>query len=67
MTVEERVIELEIRAAHFEKLASELSEVIYQQQKDLDLLRVTLEQLRDKMGADPGLVDAGRDDKPPHY
>ncbi len=67
MTVEERVIELEIRTAHFEKLASELSDVIYQQQKAIDLLRVNLEQLRDKMGADPGLVDASRDDKPPHY
>lgn len=67
MTVEERVIELEIRSAHFEKLASELSEVIYQQQKDLDLMRVTLDQLRDRMGADPGLVESSRDDKPPHY
>jgi len=67
MTVDERLIEVEIRAAHLEKSVGELSEVIYQQQKELDQLRQAVGQLRDKLAADPGLVDSGRNEKPPHY
>jgi SlyX protein len=67
MTVDERLIEVEIRAAHLEKLVGDLSEVIYQQQKELDQLRAVVGQLREKLSADPGLVDGSRDDKPPHY
>ncbi len=67
MTVDERLIEVEIRAAHLEKLVGDLSDVVYQQQKDMDQMRLIMTQLREKLRADPGLVDAGRDDKPPHY
>ena len=67
MTVDERLIEVEIRAAHLEKLVGDLSDVIYQQQKELDQMRLIMTQLREKLRADPGLVDGSRDDKPPHY
>ena len=67
MSVDERLIEVEIRAAHLEKSVSELSEVIYLQQKELDQLRQAVGQLREKLAADPGLVDSARNDKPPHY
>ncbi len=67
MTVDERLIEVEIRAAHLEKSVSELSEVMYGQQKELDQLRALFEQIRDKVRGDPGLVEASQNDKPPHY
>jgi SlyX protein len=67
MTVDERLIEVEIRAAHLEKSVGELSEVVYRQQKELDQMRALVTQIREKLRADPGLVDASRDDKPPHY
>ncbi len=67
MTDDARVIEVEIRAAHLEKMVNELSDVVYRQQKELDSLRAAVQQLRDKLSADPGLVEAGATEKPPHY
>lgn len=67
MTDEERVIEVEIRAAHLEKTVNELSEVVYRQQRELDAIRALVQQLRDKLVAEPGLVERGTPEKPPHY
>lgn len=67
MSTEERVTELEIRSAHLEQLLSELSEVLYRQQKELDGLRSAVEKVKDRVKGDPGLVDAAMNDWPPHY
>ena len=62
-----RVDELEIRYAHLERLVQDLSDVIWKQQRELDALKEATRQLRDKVQVDPGLVDASRNDRPPHY
>lgn len=62
-----RLDELEARYAHLEHTVSELSEVIWRQQRELDALKEHFSSLQDRLAADPGLVDATRQDKPPHY
>lgn len=64
---ETRLTELEIRNAHLEKTVAELSEVLWRQQRELDALKEQLGKLSDRLDADPGLVDATRQDRPPHY
>jgi len=64
---DERLIELEARYMQLENTVQQLSEVMYRQQRQLDALNEVLERVRQKLGGDPGLVDASRDDKPPHY
>ncbi len=65
MTSDERVVELEVKYAHLERTVSELNEVLYRQQRELDALKETLRRLQDK--SEPGLVDASAQEKPPHY
>lgn len=67
MTETARLTTMEERYAHLEQLVTELSEVVYRQQRDLDELRHHLSHLRDKVGGDPGLVDPAQHDRPPHY
>ena len=43
--MEDRVIELEMKMAHFEQTIDELSEVIARQQTDIDRLRVHVDAL----------------------
>lgn len=63
-----RVDELELRYTEQQHLIEELSQVLYRQQRELDALTKELEQVKKKVGEfDPGLVDAARDEKPPHY
>ena len=62
-----RIDELESRFTHQERLVNELSEVVWSQQQQLDTLKRMVGQLEQKLGADPGLVDAKADEKPPHY
>ena len=64
---ESRLDELEARYAQLEHTLSELSDVVWRQQRELDLLQEQLGQLKAKLATDPGLVDATRQDKPPHY
>lgn len=64
---EGRLDELEVRYTHLEKTVQELSDVIWRQQQELDLLRDLVERLKGRLDADPGLVEAGRVDRPPHY
>lgn len=62
-----RLTTLEERYAHLEKQFQELSEVVFQQQRQLDLLRQQYGQLKDKVSGDPGLVDPAQHERPPHY
>lgn len=62
-----RLENLEVKCAHLEKLVQELSEVLWAQQRELDALREQVRGVRDRLAAEPGLVDASRQDVPPHY
>ena len=64
---EQRTDDLEVRYAHLEQLVQELSEVVWKQQRELDHLRETIRGLKDRFQGEAGLVDASRDDLPPHY
>jgi SlyX protein len=63
----ERVMNLEERYAHLEKLVSELSDVVYRQQQEIESLRHHVSMLKDKVGGDPGIVDPSQQERPPHY
>jgi SlyX protein len=64
---EGRLTELEIRFTEQQQLLGELSEVLYAQQRKLDRLEAEVDVLRQKLAAEPGLVDANTQEKPPHY
>ena len=66
--LEDRLVDLEVKAAYADDLLDHLSDQIYHQQQQIDLLLSELRLLRDR------LPDAGtasprnlRDDIPPHY
>ena len=67
MEDESRIVELELRYMQQQELLQELSEVLYTQQRELDVLRAEVEQLKKKLQGEPGLVDARQHEKPPHY
>ncbi|REG20438.1 SlyX protein [Archangium gephyra] len=67
MEDESRIVELELRYMQQQELLQELSEVLYAQQRELDVLRAEVEQLKKKLQGEPGLVDARQHEKPPHY
>jgi SlyX protein len=67
MSTETRVAELELKFTEQAQALEELSTVVYQQQRAIDALTAELQRLRGRLDAEPGLVDASRDDKPPHY
>jgi SlyX protein len=62
-----RISELEARFTHQDRLLTELSEVVWKQQQELDALRAAVQQLEKKLAGDGGLVDARQDERPPHY
>ena len=64
---ETRLADLEVKCAHLEKMVSDLSEVMWRQQKELDALKDAYRVVREKMGSDPGIVDASINERPPHY
>lgn len=59
--------ELELRFTEQQELLQELSQVVYQQGKAIDLLTAELGSMRKKMEAEPGIVDPKDQEKPPHY
>jgi len=67
--MQERLTEVEIRLAHIDQSVTELSDVIYAQQKLITGLEQTCEELRQRMQAssDGGSSQAPEDEKPPHY
>ena len=66
---EQRLIALESRLTHHERMAEEMSEIIADQQRTIDLLTVQLRRLGDRMrdmAAD--WSPSPQDDRPPpHY
>lgn len=65
-TVEDRVIELEIRVAFQDKTLRELDEVVTQYAARIDALVRELDVLRARVDA-AAEPDAIVDDRPPHY
>lgn len=61
---ESRLVELEIRYAHLERLVDDLSQVVFEQGKTIDALRAELLRFRQRLD-EPS--DPIRDEKPPHY
>lgn len=65
--MEQRIAELELRFTEQQELVQQLSEVIYAQQKALDMVSAELRGLRKKLEGEPGVVDAKDNERPPHY
>jgi len=62
-----RLTELELRYMQQAELLQQLSDVLYTQQKAMDVLKAEVELLKNKLAGDPGLVDAKQLERPPHY
>ena len=67
MDDESRIVELELRYMQQQELLQELNDVLYAQRRELDALKAEVDLLKKKLEVEPGLVDAQRQEKPPHY
>lgn len=67
--LELRLVELERRLAHHERMAEELSAVVAEQGEVIDRMALQLRQLRDRLhDVEAGWERSPQDDKPPpHY
>lgn len=67
--MQQRLIALETRLTYHERMADELSDVIAEQQKTIDLLTAQLRRLTERMrDMAAGWSPSPQDDKPPpHY
>lgn len=66
---EQRLIALESRLTHHERMAEEMSDVIAEQQRTIDLLTTQLRRLGERMrDMSAGWSQSPQDDRPPpHY
>ncbi len=65
MSSEQRLVEVEIKLTHQERLTDTLNEVVIELRGELDALRKQLDRLvQEQQAGDPG--DPG-DEPPPHY
>lgn len=62
--MEPRLVDLEIRYAHLEKQLAELNQVVFEQQKAIELLQQQLVALRTRI---TGMGEPMENEKPPHY
>lgn len=67
--IEDRLVDLEVKAAYAEDQLEQLSDLIYRQQQQIDLLLHELRLLRERMpeAGSTGAPRNLRDDIPPHY
>jgi SlyX protein len=65
--MEERIAELELRYTEQQRMLQELSDVVYAQTRVVERLEFEVAALREKVAAEPGLVDSTVDELPPHY
>lgn len=65
--MEQRIVELELRFTEQQRMLQELSDVLYAQGRELERLQAEVAVLREKLAAEPGLVDATVVERPPHY
>lgn len=67
--MDERLIEIETKLAYQEHTISELNDVIYRQQQQIDQLERICKALTDRVQdmAETSTSDKGGYEKPPHY
>jgi len=63
------LIELQTQLAFQEQTVAELNEVMISQQKQIDLLRLEIKLLKEKLGMLEDRLESGpsENEKPPHY
>jgi SlyX protein len=61
--LEKRLVDLEVRYAHQERMLHDLSDVLFAQERTIERLTVALEAMRDQQVAER----ESRDERPPHY
>ena len=65
--LEQRLIDLEIKASFTEDLLEQLNQTIYRQQQDIDRLAREIGQLKLQAQSNSGATRNAADDLPPHY
>ena len=66
--LEDRLVDLEVKAAYADDLLDHLSDQIYRQQQQIDLLLHELRMLRERMPEAGSTAPRNlRDEIPPHY
>ena len=66
--MEDRLVDLEVKAAYADDLLDQLSDQIYRQQQQIDLLLSELRLLRERLPEAGATTPRNlRDDIPPHY
>jgi SlyX protein len=68
-SIDSRLIDLEARIAHHERMAEELSAVMFEQGRTIDLLTAQVRRLRERLAElEAGPARSPQDDRPPpHY
>ncbi|RAU22215.1 SlyX protein [Paramagnetospirillum kuznetsovii] len=67
-TNEDRLIALETRMAHFERMAEDLSDMVVEQARSIDVLTAQIHRLRDRLAEAAVAERSPHDDQPPpHY
>ncbi|MGB9152281.1 MAG: SlyX family protein [Alphaproteobacteria bacterium] len=67
-SLEDRVIELEVRLMHQEQTAEDLTAVLLRQERDIKALTAELRRMHNRMSTETGSGgDPAKDDTPPHY
>ncbi len=69
LTLENRLVDLEIKAGFSEDLLDQLNAQVYRQQQQIDALIQELRQMRDRLPESGGGAEVRnlRDEIPPHY
>lgn len=67
--MEERIISLETRHAFLEETVNEMSKVVYDQQKQIDRLTLTILSMEEKLKdlSPSNIMDSKDETPPPHY
>ncbi len=67
--MENEITDLQIRLTHQESTLEELNQVIIDQQRAIDQLTLSVEQLNERMRtmADSNIADQSQETPPPHY
>jgi len=68
--VEDAALErLEMKLAFLERANQELSDVVYRQQREIDLLRAQVAKCREQLGdfRSDGAPESSAQERPPHY
>lgn len=66
-SVEQRLVELEIKASYGDDLLEQLNLTVFRQQEQIDALMQKLRELERRMPEASGAPGSLRDELPPHY